>query len=164
MARIERPSTQVEDRGPGEGEGPGEKAERPAGAARGDAAPDHPPVVRKLLRRRERHKKRSKAYRAAWVAAGFLLIIGGLAIGILPGPGPVILVPLGLAMLALEFVWAERLLGRALAYFDKAKEGAGSLTHWQKALTVVLALMIVAATYAFAAWLWGLPGSGLLPR
>jgi len=115
-------------------------------------------MVRKLLRGRERHKQRSKAVRAAWVVAGFLLVVGGLAIGVLPGPGPVILVPLGLAMLALEYVWAERLLGRALIYANRAKEGATALNGWQKALTVCLALLLVAGTYVVAAWLWELPG------
>ena len=145
-----------EDAGPADSAAPPPEADEVRGS--GSESPPRPAIVERLLARRDRHKKRSKAVRGAWVVAGFLLIVGGLAIGVLPGPGPVILVPLGLAMLALEFVWAERLLERALVYANRAKEGATGLNGWQKALTVCLALLLVAGTYAVAAWLWELPG------
>ncbi len=115
-------------------------------------------MVERLLRGRERHRRRPKAVRVAWVAAGFLVIVTGLAIFWLPGPGPLILVPIGLAMLALEFVWAERLLERALIYGSRAKEGAAGLSTPRKALAAGLALVIVVATYLVVATLWGLPG------
>ena len=49
--------------------------------------------------------------------AGTFIIVFGIAIAPLPGPGPTILVPIGLALLATEFVWARRLL-------DSVKAGA----------------------------------------
>ena len=45
---------------------------------------------------------------------GFTVLLVGLAMVVLPGPA-VIVIPLGLAILATEFVWARRLLERARA-------------------------------------------------
>jgi hypothetical protein len=51
-----------------------------------------------------------KAKRIVVLVIGLTICIFGLAIGFLPGPGPIILVPLGLAILATEFAWARRWL------------------------------------------------------
>ena len=48
------------------------------------------------------------------VAVGFLLVLAGLAMLVLPGPG-VITILLGIAVLATEFAWAHHLLGKGLA-------------------------------------------------
>ena len=53
------------------------------------------------------------------LAVGLVLLIGGLAMLVLPGPG-LLLIIAGLAVLATEFVWAEHLL-------DTAKEKAGQV-------------------------------------
>ena len=52
---------------------------------------------------------------------GFTVLLVGLAMVILPGPA-VVVIPLGLAILATEFVWARRVLKKAKSYFDKGKE------------------------------------------
>jgi uncharacterized protein (TIGR02611 family) len=52
---------------------------------------------------------------------GFTVVLIGVAMIILPGPA-FIVIPLGLAILATEFVWARRLLKKAKSYFDKQKE------------------------------------------
>lgn len=54
---------------------------------------------------------RSRAYRIGFAAAGFLVLVGGivLSLPLVPGPG-FVLIAIGLGMLALEFLWAERLL------------------------------------------------------
>lgn len=41
---------------------------------------------------------------------GSAVVLFGIAIAPLPGPGPMVIVPLGLAILATEFIWARRLL------------------------------------------------------
>lgn len=51
---------------------------------------------------------------------GFTVLLLGIAMIALPGPA-FIVIPLGLAILATEFVWAEVLLKKAKAYFEKAK-------------------------------------------
>jgi Flp pilus assembly protein TadB len=70
---------------------------------------DLPKVLERLDRWRESHRGRSVLYRAGWVLAGFAVLLTGVAMTVLPGPA-VVVIPLGLAMLSLEFVWAERLL------------------------------------------------------
>lgn len=81
-------------------------------AADGRVAPGEPLV--KLLARSGR--------RAAIVVGGFGLLALGIALIPLPGPGLLVSIA-GLALLAKEFVWAERLLHKARA---KAAQGAGA--------------------------------------
>ena len=52
---------------------------------------------------------------------GFTVLLIGLAMIVLPGPA-FIVIPLGLAILATEFVWARSLLRKAKDYFDKQKQ------------------------------------------
>ncbi len=52
---------------------------------------------------------------------GFTVLLLGVVMIVLPGPA-FIIIPLGLAILATEFVWAQRLLTKAKAYFDKQRQ------------------------------------------
>ena len=52
---------------------------------------------------------------------GFTVLLVGVAMIILPGPA-FIIIPLGLAILATEFVWAQRLLTKAKTYFEKQRQ------------------------------------------
>ena len=51
---------------------------------------------------------------------GFTVLLVGVAMIVLPGPA-IIIIPAGLAILATEFVWAQRLLAKAKDYFEKGK-------------------------------------------
>jgi len=96
--------------------------------------------------------------RKIWILiAGTSVIIFGIIISPLPGPGFTIMLPLGLAILASEFLWARRLL-------NKAKEGAFSLSDRLSALTdrfglwfipaIFVAFWVVALTFIYGgAWL-----------
>jgi tellurite resistance protein TerC len=80
--------------------------------------------------------------RKIWVLiAGTSVIIFGIIISPLPGPGFTVMLPLGLAILASEFVWAKRLL-------NKAKEGAFSLSDRLDALTDARGLWVIPAVFA----------------
>jgi hypothetical protein len=57
------------------------------------------------------------------ILAGFALLAGGVALLVLPGPGLVVIIA-GLALLAREFVWAEKALAKAK---EKAAAGAGTM-------------------------------------
>lgn len=70
---------------------------------------DVPEIFERLERWRESHQGRHVLFRLGWVLAGFAVLLTGIAMTVLPGPA-VVVIPLGLAMLSLEFVWAERLL------------------------------------------------------
>ncbi len=54
---------------------------------------------------------------------GFTVLLIGIAMIVLPGPA-IIVIPLGLAILATEFLWARRLLSKSRNYFEKAKKKA----------------------------------------
>lgn len=51
------------------------------------------------------------ARRLVVIVVGFTVLLLGLALIVLPGPA-VVVIPIGLAILATEFVWARRLLNR----------------------------------------------------
>lgn len=52
-----------------------------------------------------------QAKRVVVIVIGFTVLVIGIALIFLPGPS-VLVIPLGLAILATEFVWARRLLIR----------------------------------------------------
>lgn len=52
---------------------------------------------------------------------GFTVLLIGVAMVVLPGPAFVV-IPLGFAILATEFVWARRVLKKGKSYFDKGKK------------------------------------------
>ena len=74
---------------------------------------------------------------------------------VLPGPALVV-IPIGLAMLAMEFAWAERMLVKALAHAERAQATAKEATTAQKVLTGIAAALGIAAFVA-AAILWDIP-------
>ena len=61
--------------------------------------------------------------RFAVTIVGVALLVLGLAMMVLPGPGILVIVA-GLAVLATEYVWARRLLVRAKSEATKAQEAA----------------------------------------
>jgi len=59
--------------------------------------------------------------RVAVTIAGFAVVLAGLAMLVLPGPGIVVILA-GLAILATEYVWAQRLLKIAKEKANQAKD------------------------------------------
>jgi tellurite resistance protein TerC len=58
--------------------------------------------------------------RAVIAVIGGTILLLGLAMIVLPGPA-VVVIPVGLAVLATEFIWARRWLRKARKMFQKAK-------------------------------------------
>jgi uncharacterized protein (TIGR02611 family) len=110
---------------------------------------ERPKFIERLLERREQHQDRHLAFRILWGIAGTLILIGGLIMLVTPGPA-FVLIPVGLAMLALEFEWAERLLERALVQAEKAREKAAATSTWQRIAGGVLAAGAIAAAAVVA--------------
>jgi CHASE2 domain-containing sensor protein len=77
-------------------------------------------IIRGLRERRERHTQRQLALGAAVILGAFGLPLIGALLLVLPGPG-IPLIVAALALLALEFVWAERLLANTLRKAERAK-------------------------------------------
>lgn len=110
-----------------------------------------PKLVRKLQERRETHKDRHPVVRVAFVLAGLTLLLTGVAMMVLPGPAFVV-IPIGLALLSLEFCWAGRLLDKSLVKADQAKRTAAEASRTSKLITaggaacgLVAAVVVVAA-------------------
>ena len=58
----------------------------------------------------QRHyHRRGPVFRAIWLVAAVLVTFAGLAMTVLPGPA-IIVIPIGVAMLAARFRWAQWLL------------------------------------------------------
>jgi uncharacterized protein (TIGR02611 family) len=110
---------------------------------------ERPKFIERLLARREQHQERHIAFRILWGIAGTLVLIGGLIMLVTPGPA-FVLIPVGLAMLALEFEWAERLLERALIQAEKARDKAAATSTWQKIAGGVLAVGAIAGAAVVA--------------
>ena len=117
--------------------------------------PSEPKLVQKLRSRQEQHKQRGLIYRGTFIVAGLVILVAGIAMLALPGPAFVV-IPIGLAILALEFTWAERLLEHALVKGEDARRKAAEATPAQKALSAV-AIACAAAAAVAAALIWDIP-------
>jgi uncharacterized protein (TIGR02611 family) len=127
--------------------------ERPRGEG-----PAEPKIVQKLRARQIEHKQRSRLYRWGFVLVGLLVLGVGIAMLALPGPAFVV-IPIGLAILSLEFAWAEHLLEKALVKGEEARLKAAQASRLQKALSAAAVVLGCAAALT-AALLWDIP---LLP-
>ena len=100
------------------------------------------------------HRGRGRALvvRIGVTLVGPLLVVAGIAMTVLPGPGLVV-VALGLALLALEYEWARRalgLMGRALSNARNATLPRGG-SRRRRALGVLTAAGFVVATTVLTA-------------
>ena len=117
-----------------------------------------PRLVQRLEAQRERHRQRGFVVRMLYTIVGFAVLIAGLLMLVLPGPAAVF-IPIGLALLSLEFVWAENLLERALEYAENAKRKARETTPRQRILTAIVCALVAAGLA-----IWGILGNiPLLP-
>jgi uncharacterized protein (TIGR02611 family) len=117
-----------------------------------------PTLIERLEARRATHRQRHVLIRIGFSAAGIVIVVAGLVMLVTPGPA-FVLIPIGLAMLSLEFIWAERLLGKALEQAASAQEKAGQTTPAQRALAAIATVLAIAAVVLAIHW-WDIP---LLP-
>ncbi len=60
--------------------------------------------------------------------AGFTVLAIGIAMIVLPGPA-IVVIPIGLGILATEFIWERRLLIRAKDTFSEITKKGGSINE-----------------------------------
>ena len=65
-----------------------------------------------------------QARRLIVIVVGFTVLLIGLAMVVLPGPA-VVVIPIGLAILATEFVWARRFLRRMRQEAERLRSMVG---------------------------------------
>ncbi|MFN2469562.1 MAG: PGPGW domain-containing protein [Gaiellaceae bacterium] len=117
---------------------------------------DKPSLVERIRAQQERHRARSRVIRVPVAVVGFGLLLVGVALLVLPGPGWLV-IALGLALLALEFAWAERILERVVDRLEAASERAARAGRLEKALAVAASIVFAGALVA-AVLLLDLPG------
>jgi uncharacterized protein (TIGR02611 family) len=111
-----------------------------------------PKFVEKLEARREDHLQRGRFYRIAFGVAGAIVLLAGLVMLVTPGPA-FVLIPVGLAMLSMEFAWAAAALETALEQAQLAQEKAARTSTTQRVFVgLATALAIGAAVAAVVVW------------
>jgi uncharacterized protein (TIGR02611 family) len=111
-----------------------------------------PSLVERLRAQREHHASRPLWLRVLIVVVGFTLFLGGILMLVLPGPAFAV-IPIGLALLSLEFAWAGRWLETAIEQAEKAKQSAKETSRFQRIVVgMAIALMLVAAIAASILW------------
>jgi uncharacterized protein (TIGR02611 family) len=108
-----------------------------------------PKFVEKLEARREEHRDRSLVYRVLFGIAGAVVLLAGLVMLVTPGPA-FVLIPIGLAMLSMEFAWAAVALDKALEQAQVAQEKAANTSTRQRVLGITAGVLAVAAAVFFA--------------
>jgi uncharacterized protein (TIGR02611 family) len=117
-----------------------------------------PKLIETLEARRATHRERGRLFRIGFGIVGTLVLVGGVIMLVTPGPA-FVLIPIGLAMLSLEFVWAERLLEKSLEQAQVAQEKAAQTTRAQRVLGAIAFALAAAACVLAVLW-WDIP---LLP-
>ncbi|CAN5772467.1 hypothetical protein BH23ACT10_BH23ACT10_32090 [soil metagenome] len=89
------------------------------------------------------------AVRVLWLLAAFVVIAVGVAMTVLPGPA-IIVIPVGLAMLAVRFRWAQWALRATIDHGVRvqrtfAKASLGVRLAWSAVTVGVIALVAVLA-------------------
>jgi uncharacterized protein (TIGR02611 family) len=101
-------------------------------------------LIERIRARRERYLQHGVIYRGAVVVAGFTVLLCGLALVVLPGPA-LLVIPIGLAMLSLQFAWAEKLLENALERAAAAAKTVADTSPRQKVLTAIAIVLAIGA-------------------
>ena len=122
-----------------------------------DGRPRHK-LIERLELRRAVHRERHPLFRIAFGIGGVIVTLAGVIMLVTPGPA-FVLIPIGLAMLSMEFVWAERLLVKSLEQAAVAQEKAAQTTRTQRVLAAIATLLAIAAAVLAVLW-WDVP---LLP-
>ncbi len=69
-------------------------------------------------------KTLGQAKRLIVIVIGFTILAAGVAMIVLPGPA-VVVIPVGLAILATEFIWARKLLDKVKERIARIRKGNG---------------------------------------
>lgn len=93
----------------------------------------------------QRHYHRhGRVFRVVWLVAAFLVIAAGLAMLVFPGPA-VIVIPIGFAMLAVRFRWAQTALRTFINHGVRLQRRVSKASPAIKAACVAAALCVAAA-------------------
>lgn len=110
------------------------------------------PALTRLRERIRSNAVLNTTWRVGIFVVGWLIVIAGLVMLVVPGPG-IAAVVVGFAILATEFVWARHLLRRARRAAVRARERALD-PRVRRRNQILLSIGAVVAAVAVAAYLW----------
>jgi uncharacterized protein (TIGR02611 family) len=91
-------------------------------------------IHRRATAVQRQYHRHGPLFQALWLVAAFIVIAVGIAMIVIPGPA-ILVIPIGLAMLAARFRWAQVLLRATIDYgvalqrrFSKASTGVKIVT------------------------------------
>lgn len=94
------------------------------------------------------YSKRGRIFRVMWILVAITIILAGLAMTVLPGPA-VIVIPLGFAMLGVQFAWARKVLDFTVDKGEQVEKRYRRLGGPAKLLLWATFACIVAAAVSF---------------
>lgn len=100
---------------------------------------------------------RRRVWRVLVAVVGTAIVLGGLALVPLPGPGWLVVI-IGLAVLASEFEWAQHALDFVTSTLDAWVAWLGRQSLWMRALVGLVGLVFVYAVLVLSVRLLGTPG------
>lgn len=112
-------------------------------------------MLERVRAQQERHRQRNRLYRIGFAVLGFVVLTAGVVMLVTPGPGIPVLI-LGLAMLALEFAWAERWLDRIATKAEQAVDEVTKGSPLRRALVLGAGLAVAAVGLALLVF-WDIP-------
>lgn len=108
-----------------------------------------------IRERRQRHLERNRFLRIGFAFFGFIVVLAGVAMLVLPGPG-LLVIAIGLGILALEFAWAERLLERTVNRLEDAADQVKEAPRWQQLLLAAASAVAAVGMVALVLF-WDIP-------
>lgn len=112
-------------------------------------------LLERVRAQQERHRQRNRLYRIGFAVLGFVVLTAGVVMLVTPGPGIPVLI-LALAMLALEFAWAERWLDRIATKAEQAVDEVTKGSPLRRALVLGAGLAVAAVGLALLVF-WDIP-------
>jgi uncharacterized protein (TIGR02611 family) len=113
------------------------------------------PLIERVRERQRRHRQRSRLFRIPFAVAGFTVLFAGAVMLVTPGPGWAV-IAFGLAMLALEFTWAERALERVINQVERAANQVTKGSRVRQAAVIAVGFLALAAGIAVIV-IWDIP-------
>lgn len=95
------------------------------------------------------YRGHGRVFQVMWVLVALVVVLTGIAMIVFPGPVTVVL-PFGLAMLAVVFGWARRLLLASVRTGVAAKNLVGDASRTAKVLGAVALACLAAAAVVLA--------------
>ena len=112
-------------------------------------------MIERIRARKDRHRERSRIVRIAFAIAGFVVLLAGVVMLFTPGPGWAVIV-FALAILALEFAWAERALERVIDQMERASEQVTKGSPVRRAVVIAIGVLAAAGFITLIAF-WDVP-------